>query len=73
MDLRTADALSWVGRDATVDVGEPVEATDGRDPAVDGGGGQTTRFHGADVALDLGPRRAEDLDRLVGGPLEERP
>ena len=73
MDLGTADVLRRVGPDASVDVGEAIEAADRREPPVDGGGGQAPFLQGADVELDLRAGGAQDGEPDLGGPLEKDP
>ena len=53
MDLGTANVLGRVGSDPRVHVGEAVEATGGREAAVDGRGGQTALFHRGPVQLEI--------------------
>jgi hypothetical protein len=71
VDLGPAGILRWVRWDPAVDVGETIEAADGREPAIDGRGGQAPLLHGASPQLDVGPRRLEDVETDVGAPLEE--
>lgn len=73
VDLGSANVLSRVRGDTTVDVAEAVEAADRREPAVDGGGSQATSLHGPHVQLDLWPGGLQDVQAVVGRPLEERP
>jgi hypothetical protein len=73
VDLGSADVLGRVGGDTAVDVGEAVEAADRGQPPVDGRRRQTTALHGPHVELDLGPSGLEDVEALIGRPLEERP
>jgi hypothetical protein len=73
VDLGSANVLSRVRGDTAVDVGEAVEAADRREPAVDGGGSQATSLHGPRVQLDLWPGGRQDVEAVVGRPLEERP
>ena len=71
VDLGPAGVLRWVRGDPAVDVGEAVEAADGREPAIDGRGGQAPLLHGAPPQLDVGPLGLEDVETDVGAPLEE--
>ena len=73
MDLRTPDVLGWVGAHPSVDVGEPVEAAHGRQPAVDRGRSKAPLFHGRSVELDVRPLRLQHGETDVGGPLQEAP
>jgi hypothetical protein len=43
-------------------VGEAIEAADGREPPVDGGGGEAALLHPRDVELDLRPSHPENLE-----------
>jgi len=65
--------LRRVGRDASVDVSEPVEAAHGREATVDRRRGQAAHFHGGAVQLDVWPRRVQHDQLPVGRPLKERP
>ena len=71
MDLGSANVLGRVGGDTAVDVGEAVEAADRRQPAIDGRGSQAAGLHGPHVQLDLGPRRLQDVDGVIGRPLKK--
>jgi hypothetical protein len=70
-DLGAADVLGGVGRDATVDVREPVVAAHRGQPTVDGGGRQASLFHRHPVELDVGSGRRQRCYSMVAGPLEE--
>jgi hypothetical protein len=70
VDLRSANVLSGVRTDEPIDVREPVEATHGRKPTVDGRGCEATLHPGAEQ-LDVGTARLHDRDAVVDGPLEE--
>jgi hypothetical protein len=72
MDLGSANVLGRVGGDPAVDVGEAVVAAHGRQPPVDGRCGQAMGLHGPHVQLDLGASGLEDVEPLIGRPLEER-
>ena len=71
MDLGAADVLGRVGRYAAVDVGEPVEATDGAEPAVDRRRCQPALFHRRAVQLDVRPGRPEHVETVLARPFEE--
>jgi hypothetical protein len=71
VDLRPADVLHRVRGDASVDVSEPVEPADGREPSVDRGSGQTAIFHRGTEQLDMRARGLEHDHAVVGRPLEE--
>ena len=70
--LGPAGVLGGVRWDPAVDVGKAVEAADGRQPPVDGRGGQSPLLHGATPQLDVGPCGLEHFETEVGTPLEER-
>jgi len=70
--LGAAGVLRRVRWDPAVDVGEAVEAADGREPPVDRRGGQSPLLHGAAPQLDVGPCGLEHVETDVGAPLEER-
>ena len=60
-------------RHPSVDVGEPVEATDRRKLPVDRRRSQAPLLHGGSVQLDVGTLGIEDRQTGVGCPLEEAP
>ena len=69
-DLGSTHVLGWIGRDATVDVGEAVVAAHRRQPPIDRRRRKPALFHRRAVDLDVGSRRVEHRKVLVGGPLE---
>ena len=71
--LGAPDVLGRVGVHPSVDVGESVEAADGRQPSVDGRRGQTLVLHGGAVELDVGSLGFQDGEARISGPLEEGP
>ena len=71
VDLGPAGVLRWVRWDPAVDVGEAIEPADGRQPPIDGRGGQAPLLHGAPPQLDVGPLGLEHVETDVGAPLEE--
>ena len=71
LHLRSADVLGGVGRDAPVDVREPVVAAHCRQSPVDRRGGQAAVLHPAAVELDVGSRRGQHGQADIGRPLEE--
>jgi len=73
VNLRSSDVLGGVSAHPAVDVGKAVEATDGGQPAVDGGRCKTSLLHRSAVELDVRSLRLQDGQAHVGGPLEECP
>jgi hypothetical protein len=71
VDLGAAHVLSGVGVYPPVDVCEAVEPADGGQAPVDGGGGKSALFEGADVEFDLGSRGGEDVEARFARPQEE--
>jgi len=71
VDLWPADVLGWVRADASVDVREPVEATDRRESTVDRRRREPAVLHPGAEQLDVRTARLHDGDAMVGGPLEE--
>jgi hypothetical protein len=73
MHLRSPDILGRVGGHPTVDVCEPIEATNRREPPIDGGRRKASFLQGSPVQLDVGSCRLQDSQVGVLCPLEERP
>jgi hypothetical protein len=71
VDLGSAHVLGGVGADASVDVCEPVEATDRRESTVDRRRREAAVLHPGAEQLDVRPARPHDTDAVVAGPLEE--
>jgi hypothetical protein len=71
VDLGSAYVLGGVGVDAPVDMREPVEPTDCREPTVDRRRGEPAVLHPGAEQLDVRTARLHDGDAVVGGPLEE--
>ena len=71
MDLGAADVLGRVGRDAAVDVGEPVEATDRAEEAVDRRRCQPALLHRRAIQLDVRPGRLKHVETVLARPPEE--
>jgi hypothetical protein len=71
VDLGSADVLGWVRADASVDVREPVEATDRRESTVERRRREPAVFHPGAEQLDVRTARLHAGDAVVGGPLEE--
>ena len=65
VDLRPADVLGRVRGDATVDVGEAVEAAHRRQPTVDRRRRQVPLLHPAPVQLDMRTRRRQHDEPVV--------
>src|ERR687892_1153472 len=71
VDLGSAYVLSGVRADAAIDLREPVEPTDRREPTVDRRRGEPAVLHPGAEKLDVRTARLHDGDAVVGGPLEE--
>jgi hypothetical protein len=71
VDLGSADVLGGVRADASVDVREPVGATDRRQATVDRRRREPAVFHPGAEQLDVRTARLQDGDAVVRGPLEE--
>src|SRR5205807_2864351 len=70
-DLGPAGVLGRLGRDAAINMGEAVEATDRGETTVDGRRGQTSLFHRGSPQFDVSPLCLEDVEVHIGAPLEE--
>jgi hypothetical protein len=71
VNLGSANVLGRVRADAPVDVREPVEATDRRQPTVDRRRREPAVLHPGAEQLDVRTARLHDGDAVLGGPLEE--
>jgi hypothetical protein len=72
-DARSANVLGLVRPDSAVDVREPIEAADRREPSINGGWCKASFFEGCPVQLDVATGSVENIETCVRGPLEVGP